>query len=453
MAATPPATSVVETPPTPRHGDTSRHYPTRKSARQSSTKFISRTQTPPRDPGDLNSRFGSSRLQQSSSPASSGIPPHSPPSSTNTSPRGNLSRGRKTKYNDIMNGTDDSRDAVSSNQPKGGGNTDLQPLEVNPHMLPTPASAPRKKQVSRPQVDAAARVLFPPRPDSVEDAMPTPRKNRKNRRNVGFNLYGDPEEDGQNLDERVQVFTDSKDRVPEVGPQTDNPFVDGSQQNQQPEMAKPRASRKRKQRHVETNPQIEDAFNRDEGIVYTFRGRKIYRKFPQSSDSESGSSLHAHDDANAPETTRLRPFTRSSVKPRLLFPTPQQQAERSAAELADEEATTEIEDNGIAQKKAVTTPVKKSFQTVTPPTTVHRTRSTKNPGEYATTSPPDQDMDDASQEMPKRKKVSPFDGWARTKPGAGDMRGKKREGEAMEKTDGDGGKRVRSGASASTSFG
>ena len=180
------------------------------------------------------------------------------------------------------------------------------------------------------------------------------------------------------------------------------------------------------------------------------RGKKMYRKFPEDSKSEREDTPTA-DDRNPvahadSEVANLRPLTRSSIKPRLLFPTPQQRAERTAAAIAEEEAPTDVEDHTMTQPEEIVTPVKKSFAPATPPTTGHATRSTTKKAREATLSP--SDMDDGTMEMPvdKRKKISPFDGWARTKAGANGGKGRKREGEPMEKGEGYGGKKVRNGA-------
>ena len=144
--------------------------------------------------------------------------------------------------------------------------------EVNaPHMLPTPASIPRKKPVPKNAVDAAARVLFPVKSDNVDDAMPTPRKNRKSKKHVGFSLYSSMEDDGTSSEEKIQIYTDSKDKIPEMDVREDNPFLERPHADPPPlpEPVKARTSRKRKVGHgVETNPKIEEAFNRDEGLVY-----------------------------------------------------------------------------------------------------------------------------------------------------------------------------------------
>ena len=151
------------------------------------------------------------------------------------------------------------------------------------------------------------------------------------------------------------------------------------------------------------------------------RGKKVYRKFPD-------------DDDDMDEETR--PLTRSSIKPRLLFPTPQQQREREADNISDEEATTEVEEAQDDQDVEVTTPLKQTvFSPATPPTTGHATRSATKKA------------DDVEPVPLPRKKISPFDGWARkkasTSPGGGG-KGRKRQAEIPEPAHGQH-KRVRAG--------
>lgn len=80
----------------------------------------------------------------------------------------------------------------------------------------------------------------------------------------------------------------------------------------------------------------------------------------------------------------------------------------------------------------VTTPVKQTtFSTTTPPTTGHATRSSTKRAAL------DSSPLAAPEPVPydrRGKKVSPFDGWARTKATSG--KGKKREAEAMEPSSG-----------------
>ena len=140
----------------------------------------------------------------------------------------------------------------------------------------------------------------------------------------------------------------------------------------------------------------------------------------------------------------MRPLTRSSVKPRLLFPTKQPIHERIENTADDEEAPTDIEEaqdhemTDPEDEKQVTTPVKASiFSPCTPPTTGHATRAATK--KAALDSP--SDLPEPVEAVPyerRGKKFSPFDRWVRTKPGTGGGvgRGKKREGEAMDQNEG-----------------
>lgn len=131
-------------------------------------------------------------------------------------------------------------------------------------------------------------------------------------------------------------------------------------------------------------------------------------------------------------------MTRSSVKPRLLFPAPEQQASRS-----DEEAETDIEDNISAQEDLETekphtplemvddkmpgTPVAPKFAPASPPTTMRTTRhGTKSAHE---TTP--------MKSLRSSKPRSPFDGWRRVKGGSEDGHGLslKRSGDSLSADD------------------
>lgn len=173
------------------------------------------------------------------------------------------------------------------------------------------------------------------------------------------------------------------------------------------------------------------------------RGKKIFRKFP---NEDPDANTVSGSDTEATNSGRL---TRSSIKPRLLFPTARQRQQREAPDVEDEEAPTDIEinqDHEMTDPKEVTTPVRPTaFDPTTPPTTGHATRaSTKKitleslPFELPE---PAEDV----QYGPRGKKISPFGGWARTKGGTGAAgKGKKRAAEAMQEEDESGGsKRVR----------
>lgn len=151
-------------------------------------------------------------------------------------------------------------------------NPTLENTSLNPavNMLPTPAKTPRKKFMQPVAVQAAARVLFPSRPDTVEDAMPNPRK-RRNKRHVGFSLYSSMEDDGDaGSEKQIDIYTDSKDKIPELDPSEDNPFYDQHVQTVAfAEPQKKKGCKKRKAEHsIDASAEIEEAFNREEGMVY-----------------------------------------------------------------------------------------------------------------------------------------------------------------------------------------
>lgn len=157
------------------------------------------------------------------------------------------------------------------------------------------------------------------------------------------------------------------------------------------------------------------------------RGKKIFRKFIDAPDAaDSGSLAHDSDaevDAELGEaipTELRRPLTRSSIKPRLLFPTSQQiRAKEARSQMTEdeEEAVTDIDDDHVMTTpmdhgdKAVATPKAPKFAPASPPTTARATRS--------------KDVDMLSSPRPvseggSRKSsssVSPFDSWQRIKRG------------------------------------
>ena len=134
-------------------------------------------------------------------------------------------------------------------------------------MLPTPVKTPRKKPIGQAALNAGGRVLFPDRP---EDPMPVPRKIRKGKRHVGFSLFGSTEDEEDCAENEISIYTDSKDKVPEIDLSEDNPFLDKPDEvTQQPEPSKKRGSRKRKVPYgLDGSKEIEEAFNREEGMVY-----------------------------------------------------------------------------------------------------------------------------------------------------------------------------------------
>jgi hypothetical protein len=97
--------------------------------------------------------------------------------------------------------------------------------------------------------------MFQPRLARVEDAMPTPKKSRRSKL---FSLG--PDDDLQGNADKIEVYTDSKERIPTVDPDEDNPFLDKPG-------TKPRQSSAAKKRSPRST-RMEQAAKNDEGIVY-----------------------------------------------------------------------------------------------------------------------------------------------------------------------------------------
>jgi hypothetical protein len=137
-----------------------------------------------------------------------------------------------------------------------------------------------------------------------------------------------------------------------------------------------------------------------------------------------------------------RPLTRSSIKPRLLFPSDEEIRQREQhADDVDEEAVTDIEMGDTSSptvEKLKTaeagTPVKGRYKPASPPTTTRATRSTNMTSSLSHPTPiPEEEpepmsvgTDDSFNMQPKPGRKSPFDSWQRTKTG------RKRAGDAAE---------------------
>ena len=131
-----------------------------------------------------------------------------------------------------------------------------------PGMLPTPAKTPRKRALfSEESTKSTARVLFPPRPATIDEV--TPRKARKFTKNVySLNSF---EENGESS-EKIEIYTDSKERIPTADEDDEeNPFVIKKGKGKAKAKAKPAPQRRKKDAKSED---MEEAVNRDEGMVY-----------------------------------------------------------------------------------------------------------------------------------------------------------------------------------------
>ncbi|KAG9236939.1 hypothetical protein BJ875DRAFT_481780 [Amylocarpus encephaloides] len=340
-------------------------------------------------------------------------------------------------------------------------------------MLPTPAKTPTSRpHGTDPAVRSVARNLFPSRADvTMEEVMP--KKNRGGKKIGGFTLDSFEAED-----EPITIFTDSRDQRPEPDMNDDNPFVGPS--NTTTSEATRRANKRRRVNVVgEGELDFHEVDRRDDGIIYVFRGKRIFKPYSELANAdETGDPNELSADASMIDpdmpVTQGR-ITRSSIKPRLLFPSHQQLMEKEERIQAneEEEADTDYEDSTMATSNNVETSVMKTpdkkngipqlnstppsqfdhqiatpgaprFAPYSPPSTTRTTRSKK----IGMNGSPNGNDDEAPAvpTTPTRgprsvsNKVSPFDGWQRTK--VDETKATKKR-EANTPTQGPSGKRIR----------
>jgi hypothetical protein len=127
-------------------------------------------------------------------------------------------------------------------------------------MLPTPSKTPRKRVVqSEESLSTTARTLFPSRPATIDEVVPTPRKSRKTFKNTyTLESFADL---GESSD-KIEIFTDSKERIPTKDDDEENPFV--VKKGKGKAKAIPQKPRKTSSKTKE----MDQAAERDEGIIY-----------------------------------------------------------------------------------------------------------------------------------------------------------------------------------------
>lgn len=140
-------------------------------------------------------------------------------------------------------------------------------------MLPTPVKTPQKKTV--PKSTMAARALFQDAHPTHSAVFESPRKQKNKKRHNGFSL-----ESFSADTDPVHIHVDSRDQVPEVDTSSDNPFyAPPAQPSKKGTLPTKSAAQKvpgtPKRRKVSTeaekkplDPQVEDALEKDEGMVY-----------------------------------------------------------------------------------------------------------------------------------------------------------------------------------------
>lgn len=134
------------------------------------------------------------------------------------------------------------------------------------HGIPTPVKTPKKKNV--PNINATARALFQDANGETELIAPSPRRGRKNKRYNGFTLESFKADD--DTDNRVQIFTDNRDKVPEMATNESNPFLEppAHATSSRPRRLAAGSKRRKVSGEKRVDPQVEQAIKNDDGMVY-----------------------------------------------------------------------------------------------------------------------------------------------------------------------------------------
>ncbi|KAK6850801.1 hypothetical protein PG987_000435 [Apiospora arundinis] len=295
-------------------------------------------------------------------------------------------------------------------------------------MLPTPAKTPSDNKKRDAEIEAgvraAARTLFH---DEVDILASSRKKRTKKYTGISLESFN-----AEEVDEPIEIFTDSRDRVPQVDRSEENPFYGETSAP----VAEPPKRRSPRRKMViipgEGRIPMEDAVQRADGTVYVFRGKAFWKPnggsnpAEQLDDGDGSQGLFLGVD----EDDLPRRVTRSSVQPRLLFPSKAKGKEIVEHNTEDEEAATDIEDHVVFEtkdsKEAVETPADKPapgtptaprFAPASPPSTARTTRMSKR-----------LEASDTPMRRPA-KGPSPFDAWRRSKSHAG-THGQKREADS-----------------------
>ncbi|KAF4344919.1 hypothetical protein FBEOM_1205 [Fusarium beomiforme] len=404
-STTPPPATRVRTPPTPRLGyqDNWEPFTPRKSARISSQRI--RSPSPGASHRQVQSPNTAKKSNKNLSAAIASPLPHK----------------KRMPSSDFVRRATENMQAETSHDGSSRRTHARSTSSVTgaAGMLPTPSKTPQKPPTEKKSahIKSVARNLFS---SDADEATLTPRK-RASKKYSGISMESFSVEE---VEEPIEIFTDTRDRVPVRDQSQENPFLT----LENPlfgDAPRPEVTKRHDKRKVKVPGEgiktVDDLADRKDGMVYTFRGKRFFRKW---SEQEMGDfdDLQAADEG--PEVHLNRPLTRASIKPRLLF-----QNIRTDEQVEEEEAITDIEDNdeelgfpatpSASKSQRACTPEAPRFAPASPPSTRRVTRSTnKLPDEGTPIKPPG--------------KRSPFDSWRRTKEGVVKSPSRKRSADSAD---------------------
>ncbi len=185
-------------------------------------------------------------------------------------------------------------------------------------------------------------------------------------------------------------------------------------------------------------------------LISLSRGRKTFRKFkPETEDDDPtdlGLLASRPDLFDGSTIPRVRPLTRSSIKPRLLFPNAAQLAAReSTADALSKRDTINKQDaipEEVAAEPSNAGAINLEYPPVTPPsrTIVSTPSSPRVTGRSLRSQikkiESESEVTPSGPDAKAEKRISPFDGWLRTKSQSTPSKTKKRYGVSVESISG-----------------
>jgi hypothetical protein len=215
-------------------------------------------------------------------------------------------------------------------------------------MLLTPVKTPQQTE-EKPavNVESIARTLF------NDDSVSSPRRQAKTKTTVETSF-----EASEEITVKIDIFTDSKERVPEKDESNSNPFwqPSGKAFAKTEKVSRAKVWIPAEQRAIS----VDEASKRNDGQVRVFRGRKIWVEKVQ------------HEEVDEEEDDEEE--TLPAFKPKRLFVSKQQEKkvvvveEKTEAALEAEEAPTDIEDETDEPEETAKSAVVESLSVPVPAT-------------------------------------------------------------------------------------
>lgn len=282
MTTTPPPSSAIRTPPTPRYGsryDNYEPYSPRRSKRIADQQHLFSGSAAALDASTtgLVKEHALRRDQELHQLNISGRATYSPPHSQVGSPKRRSERldmnspslspppkNSRIRSEPVSSSVPHFSSSSSSHRSTMDANTNSS-LAAN-GMLPTPAKTPRKKQIE--DLGPTARTLFSSSSKSAQD--PAAMMPKRSKKYSGFSLESFEADPQQASQEPIAIFTDSRDRIPQVNNSPDNPFRSKPADGEPSSKLSADAGKRRKldESSRKRDKNVDKAIRRDDGLLY-----------------------------------------------------------------------------------------------------------------------------------------------------------------------------------------